>query len=130
MTGRMVQLINAVSDCHKVCATLYSPLLFMGRTRTATFTLETLRLLSSMVPPDLWQMNEWTQAKPVTLCAHFNQKVAFVDIYVIHYKPHFPELHLNTSFYFYTATSSRETQVSVNTHSHTHTRLHVACKLP
>lgn len=47
--------------CHKVCVTLHSPLLFIGRTRTATFTLETLWLLSSMVPPDLLQMNEWTQ---------------------------------------------------------------------
>lgn len=74
MSGWMVQLKTALSDCHKICETLYSPLLFIGRTRTATFTLETLRLLSSMVPPDLWQMNEWIQVKPVIRSIHLTTK--------------------------------------------------------
>lgn len=65
MSGWMVQLKTALRHCHKICEPLYSPLLFIGRTRTATFTLETLGLLSSMVPPDLRQMNEWIQATPV-----------------------------------------------------------------
>lgn len=36
---------------------VHLPLLFVGRTRTATFTLDSFGPLSSMLPPDLAQMN-------------------------------------------------------------------------